>query len=107
MIYIVFQILFIILGLGSNPLQKNWMETFVKLLGSKKPILLTAHSAYDLARDQKYINKLISDENMKIIYLIKPCLNPFASFRKTFDINEHPDAQIITTNQYIYSICLI
>ena len=35
--------------------------------------------------------------------LLPPHKNPFASEKMTFDPNEHPDAQKVTTNEYVYA----
>ena len=89
-------------GYGSISLQSSWEPTIKRLIESKRPILATAHSLYDLNRDIKQLNILSKRYGIDIEYLIEPILNPYASTRVTYDDREEVGARVVTTNQYIY-----
>ena len=89
-------------GYGSISLQSSWEPTIKRLIESKRPILATAHSLYDLNRDIKQLNILSKRYGIDIEYPIEPILNPYASTRVTYDDREEVGATVVTTNQYIY-----
>lgn len=95
-------------GFGSKPLTESWLPTLQILLQTKKPILCTAHSAYDLSRDINALQKISLDSDYEefgepLEFVISPHLNPFRSHKRTIDSKEETEAQVITTNEYIYA----
>lgn len=97
-------------GLGSTQsLKESWAPTIKLLCMTRKPILLTAHSAYDLKRDLARLEIITSEEDTQdlgepIEFIFNPHANPFASWKRTVDPKEEREAQIVTTNQFIYCV---
>lgn len=94
-------------GFGSEYLKKDWEPTLRLLLNSRKPIIATASSTYDLKRDLKQLDIISSQENKglhkdPISMLIQPHLNPFRCLRKHYDDKEEFPASLLAANQYIY-----
>lgn len=124
-------------GYGSTWLKESWRESMQWLIRSKKPLLCTSHSKYDMSRDlealETYIrenglNSTIKSEHLdeSAVYdedsdhhmnnnglaansrwYVKPDLNSFRSQRRTFDHREDDLAKIVTTNQHVYSFQII
>ena len=97
-------------GLGHKTLKNGWKPTIELLLSSKKPVLCTAHSMQDYTRDINMLHEISSEiddngqelgEPLEMIFTGH--YNPFASTRRTYDKEEHVDAQIVTTNELIYA----
>ena len=97
-------------GLGSTQsLKESWAPTLKLLFMTRKPILLTAHSAFDLKRDLARLEIITSEEDTQdlgepIEFILNPHANPFASWKRTVDPKEEREAQIVTTNQFIYCV---
>jgi len=96
-------------GFGSTQaLQTSWMPTLHLLLMCRKPILATAHSAWDLKRDLAQLEKITNDTDEQDLgepleFLIPPHHSPFASTKRTHDAKEDQEAQIVTTNEFCYA----
>jgi len=63
-------------GLGHPNLAKQWKPTLKFLIGTGKPILLTAHSTTDAERDRQVLEKLLCDDANKTVQY---SINPYAS----------------------------
>lgn len=96
-------------GFGANDIMRHqWRETLVMLLLSRKPIICTAHSEADLARDTHFIHELAKKEcgllEEQFEFILPPHTNPFRSHSKTFDPNEPKANFVVSTNHSIYAI---
>ena len=124
-------------GYGSEWLKESWKDSIQWLIRSKKPVLCTSHSKYDMSRDLKILESYIKesgvDSSIKSEYLdesvvydedcedqmnnssfaadsrwyVKPDLNSFRSQKRTFDHREDDLAKVVTTNEHIYSFQII
>lgn len=96
-------------GFGSTAaLQESWSPTLKLLLMTRKPVLATAHSAFDLKRDLAFLERITNAEDHQDLgepleFLFNPHPNPAASSKRTFDSKEEPEAQVVTTNQFVYA----
>jgi len=96
-------------GFGSTAaLQESWAPTLRLLFMTRKPIMATAHSAWDLKRDLARLEVLTNEEDHQDLgepleFTLPPHENPMASTKRTFDSKEELQAQIVTTNQFIYA----
>jgi hypothetical protein len=96
-------------GFGSTPtLQESWAPTLRLLFMTRKPIMATAHSAWDLKRDLARLEVLTNEEDHQDLgepleFTLPPHENPMASTKRTFDSKEELQAQIVTTNQFTYA----
>ena len=95
-------------GFGHEALRDQWKPTLSLLLQTRKPVLCTALSKYDLDRDLAMIQKVSDEEDHQELgepleMLFAPVVNPFASLKRAYDPKEDPAAQITTTNQYVYA----
>lgn len=96
-------------GLGATQaLTDSWAPTLRLLFMSRKPVLATAHSAHDLQRDLACLERLTAEEDEQdigepMVRIFAPHRNPFASSRRTCDDKEAPEAQVVTTNEFIYA----
>ena len=96
-------------GFGSTKqLQESWAPTLRLLLMTRKPVLATAHSAWDLKRDLARLESLTNEEDHQdlgepIEFVIPPHANPMASAKRTYDAKEEAEAQVVVTNQFCYS----
>ena len=89
-------------GFGAPSLRESWVPSLNLLLATSKPLLISAHSSYDLHRDLRTLDNVYSPS--KYSWLLEPEQNPFRSFKRTFDEQEDPEAQVVTTNDYLYVI---
>ncbi|KAL3774356.1 hypothetical protein ACHAWO_013058 [Cyclotella atomus] len=89
-------------GIGHPNLAKSWEPTIKFLLCSKKPILLTAHSKLDAARDLKLLLHKCNEELSSHLDLEYE-LNPYASrmeFVDPFSIDKEP-VHVVRPNQSV------
>jgi hypothetical protein len=82
-------------GVGHDNLRQDWKPTLVQLLSSGKPILLTAHSEKDAARDAQL---LAQEYQLSVDYQV----NPFRS-RITYPdpFDQH---HVVSPNHYVATI---
>jgi hypothetical protein len=104
-------------GFGSPYLRDSWYPSIELLLqhAISRPgrvvVAATAHSQWDLQRDLAQLDivndaVLTSTAAAKPLlrkWIIQPSINPFGSKKSTFDGKEEKQAQIVTTNEYIYA----
>ena len=62
-------------GLGHPHLIKQWGPTLKFLLGTGRPLLLTAHSTIDAERDRSVLKETMVEDGVRAEY----DLNPYAS----------------------------
>ncbi|KAL3758999.1 hypothetical protein ACHAWU_008608 [Discostella pseudostelligera] len=85
-------------GFGHPNLQNQWRSTLQFLLGTNKPILVTAHSTVDAERDSEILAKLTFDTEC---HLGQYNENPFASrmyFVDPFPASDEGVAHIVRPN---------
>ena len=75
---------------------------------TKKPIVSTAHCLHDVKRDLHALDVMSCEMDLQdlgdpVEMLLEPHLNPFASSKRTWDTKEHIDAQVVTTNEYLFA----
>jgi len=96
-------------GFGSTEaLKESWTPTLRLLLMTRKPILATAHSAWDLKRDLARLDSLTHEEDAQdlgepVEFIVPPHESPFRSTKRTFDAKEDREAQVVTTNHFAYA----
>jgi hypothetical protein len=82
-------------GVGHGNLRQDWKPTLVRLLSSGKPILMTAHSEKDAARDTQL---LAQEYQLSVDYQV----NPFRSRIKYPDpFDQH---HVVSPNHYVATI---
>lgn len=95
-------------GFGCSHLRHDWAPTLQLLLETRKPVLATAHSLHDLRRDIDALGAISLEEDYQdlgepVEMIFSPHTNPFQSFKRTFDPKEEPNAQVVTTNEFVYA----
>ena len=101
-------------GYGSPALRDQWRDTLLALLRTGKPLVCTAHCAFDMQRDLRQLHTLVDGLNAassvapssggprhRLQWLLPARPNPFASLRRALDLGEDPAARITTTNQFV------
>ena len=82
-------------GVGHNNLRQDWKPTMVQLLSSGKPILMTAHSEKDAARDAQL---LAQEYQLTVDYQVNPFRSRIA-YPDPFD--QH---HVVSPNHYVATI---
>ena len=98
-------------GYGSTNVQglaESWKPTISYLLQTRKPILCTALSKFDMDRDLNMLEQITNEEDnqhlgMPIEMLIQPQINPFRSEKRQIDDKEELTNKVLTANEYIYA----
>ncbi len=90
-------------GFGHPNLQNQWRSTLQFLLGTSKPILVTAHSTVDAERDGEFLVKLLFDTKCQHVDRkpVQYIENPFASrmcFVDPFPASDEGVAHIVRPN---------
>ena len=98
-------------GFGSTNVKglvESWRPTISYLLQTRKPILCTALSKFDMERDLNMLEQITNEEDdqhlgMPIEMLIQPQINPFKSEKRQIDDKEEETNKVLTANEYIYA----